>query len=254
VDRAAKKAVATHAAALARLGPPGGRLRRGSAGDRHHVSTAGFDGPLALLLALIEARQLDVLTVPLGAWPRPISTPSRHSRAIGWATCRASWPCRGADPDQSRAILPGRRRSSRCRWTRNRIRKRNCGRDSSNTGDSATRNRARRDIRSASPLPPRCRVAASAGKAGAPPDRPPLPPIALTRALDRLAKIVPPPQVPTEVVVRIITLAERRRSFVRPSRGRSGGLAGTAYGVRDRVVVVITFLAMLSFQSVGRSP
>ena len=26
-----------------------------------------FDGPLALLLTLIEARQLDVVTVPLGA-------------------------------------------------------------------------------------------------------------------------------------------------------------------------------------------
>src|SRR5215207_7664810 len=32
-----------------------------------HVQVAEFDGPLALLLALIEARQLDVLTVPLGA-------------------------------------------------------------------------------------------------------------------------------------------------------------------------------------------
>ena len=32
-----------------------------------HVTLPAFDGPLALLLALIEARQLDVLTVPLGA-------------------------------------------------------------------------------------------------------------------------------------------------------------------------------------------
>src|SRR4051812_5749033 len=31
-----------------------------------HVRVAAFDGPLALLLSLIEARQLDVLTVPLG--------------------------------------------------------------------------------------------------------------------------------------------------------------------------------------------
>ncbi len=30
------------------------------------VQLAAFDGPLALLLTLIEARQLDVLTVPLG--------------------------------------------------------------------------------------------------------------------------------------------------------------------------------------------
>jgi len=32
-----------------------------------HVTMAEFEGPLALLLALIEARELDVLTVPLGA-------------------------------------------------------------------------------------------------------------------------------------------------------------------------------------------
>ena len=32
-----------------------------------HVTLPAFDGPLALLLALIEARQLDVLTVPLGS-------------------------------------------------------------------------------------------------------------------------------------------------------------------------------------------
>ena len=32
-----------------------------------HVQLAEFEGPLGLLLSLIEARQLDVLTVPLGA-------------------------------------------------------------------------------------------------------------------------------------------------------------------------------------------
>jgi hypothetical protein len=35
--------------------------------SRTQVQIAEFDGPLALLLSLIEARQLDVLTVPLGA-------------------------------------------------------------------------------------------------------------------------------------------------------------------------------------------
>ena len=32
-----------------------------------HVRLPAWEGPLGLLLALIEARQLDVLTVPLGA-------------------------------------------------------------------------------------------------------------------------------------------------------------------------------------------
>ena len=31
------------------------------------ISVDGFDGPIALLLSLIEARRMDVLTVPLGA-------------------------------------------------------------------------------------------------------------------------------------------------------------------------------------------
>ena len=42
-----------------------GEGRRPEATTR--VQVAEFEGPLALLLALIEARQLDVLTVPLGA-------------------------------------------------------------------------------------------------------------------------------------------------------------------------------------------
>ena len=42
-----------------------GEGRRPEASTR--VTLPAFDGPLALLLALIEARQLDVLTVPLGA-------------------------------------------------------------------------------------------------------------------------------------------------------------------------------------------
>ena len=35
-----------------------------------HIRIEDFDGPIALLLALIEARQLDVLTVPLGGLDR----------------------------------------------------------------------------------------------------------------------------------------------------------------------------------------
>ena len=42
-----------------------GEGRRPEAATR--VQVEGFDGPLGLLLSLIEARQLDVLTVPLGA-------------------------------------------------------------------------------------------------------------------------------------------------------------------------------------------
>ena len=39
---------------------------RGRASATHVRASTEFDGPLALLLSLIEQRQLDVLTVPLG--------------------------------------------------------------------------------------------------------------------------------------------------------------------------------------------
>src|SRR3954447_13117900 len=55
------------------LTDPRGAAPGGGFGPRRRPEAAtqvrleSFDGPLALLLALIEARQLDVVTVPLGA-------------------------------------------------------------------------------------------------------------------------------------------------------------------------------------------
>ena len=61
------RAAAARAAALARLGTaPEVIFDEGRRERATHVRMGDFDGPLALLLALIEARQLDVLTVPLG--------------------------------------------------------------------------------------------------------------------------------------------------------------------------------------------
>ncbi|MEZ4596432.1 MAG: ScpA family protein [Chloroflexota bacterium] len=59
----------TPTAALPRLGPGG--LALSVAAGAHperatHIRTEGFEGPLGLLLALIEERRLDILTVPLG--------------------------------------------------------------------------------------------------------------------------------------------------------------------------------------------
>ena len=250
VDRAAKKAVATHAAALARLGAaPEVVFDEGRLETATHVSTAGFDGPLALLLALIEARQLDVLTVPLGglaeAYLDALATleGDRLGNLSGFVAVAAELIL-----IKSRAILPRPPKvvavpldeepdpeaELRARLIEYR-RFRDAG---TALGEIfGVRRLFRRDAE----------VAASAGKAGArPPDRPPLPPIALTRALDRLAKIVPPPQVPTEVVVRIITLAERTAVIRAALSGADQVvLQELLYGVRDRVVVVITFLAML---------
>src|SRR3954453_24027628 len=53
--------------AAAPAGPAGTFGEGRGAGHQAQVQMAEFEGPLALLLSLIEARQLDVLTVPLGA-------------------------------------------------------------------------------------------------------------------------------------------------------------------------------------------
>ena len=102
----------------------GGPLRR--VGRRPetatHVQLAAFDGPLGLLLSLIEARQLDVLTVPLGgladAYLEALATLEadrlgqhqriRRGRFASSSSSRAGRCCRGRPPPPSRP--PTRRR------------------------------------------------------------------------------------------------------------------------------------------------
>src|SRR5207253_10099094 len=74
----------------------------------------------------------------------------------------------------------------------------------------------------------------------------PLDPGLLVDALDRVIRIAPPPERPPEVVPRTITLTERAR-IIRSAIADAGTvvLQDLLHGVRDRVVVAITFLAML---------
>ena len=59
--------LAGSAAAATPAGSPSVRFGEGRRPESAlQVQVAEFEGPLALLLSLIEARQLDVLTVPLG--------------------------------------------------------------------------------------------------------------------------------------------------------------------------------------------
>ena len=55
------------------------------------VQVAEFDGPLALLLSLIEARQMDVLTVPLGALADAYLDALATSRRTVSGTSARSW-------------------------------------------------------------------------------------------------------------------------------------------------------------------
>jgi segregation and condensation protein A len=214
-----------------------------------HVKLDAFDGPLALLLAVIEARQLDVLSVPLGglagAYLDALATldGDRLGNVSAFVAVAAQLIL-----IKSRAILPRAPAVSaiplddtpdpeadlRARLLEYR-RYRDAG-VSLGERDGVSR-LFRRDAE----------AAATAGRAGArPPQRDPLPVSALTGALGRLASVAPENPVPAQIVPRTITLAERTEIIRAALRGSDTiVLQELLGGVRDRVVVAVTFLAML---------
>ena len=216
-----------------------------------HVEVAEFQGPLALLLALIEARQLDVLTVPLGgladAYLDALATLDSDrlgnvSSFVAVASqlilikSRAMLPRRptldptampdeGPDPEaelRARLILYRAHRDAGLRLA-----------------DGAI---ARIGLFRREPT-----AARAAGLAGARPiDAPPLDPARLVGALARLAIVAPAPPPPPEVVPRSITLTERA-AIIRAALRDAPTivLQDLLNGVHDRVVIAVTFLAML---------
>lgn len=213
------------------------------------VRLDAFDGPLALLLALIEARQFDVLTVPLGslaeAYLDALATleGDRLGNVSAFVAVAAQLIL-----IKSRAILPRPPKASAVPLDdeldpeaelRARLIEYRRFRDAGLALGALQEGRRlfRRDTE----------VAAAAGRAGAiPPERPPLSATVLPHALSRLIAIVPVTAAPAEMMVRTITLAERtaviRAALRDTDRVVLQDLLG---GVRDRVMVAITFLAML---------
>lgn len=215
------------------------------------VQVAEFDGPLALLLSLIEARQLDVLTVPLGALADAYLDAlagleaDRLGNVSAFVTIASQLIL-----IKSRAMLPRQADVSPSALP-----------DEGDDPEAELRARlliyrAHRDagLRLAHEALTRIGLfrrepgaAHAAALAGALPfDAPPLDPVLLARALARLAVIAPPPEPPPEIVPRTITLAERAaiiRAALRDAP--TVVLQDLLTGVRDRVVIAITFLAML---------
>lgn len=215
------------------------------------VSVEGFEGPLGLLLSLIEARQLDVLTVRLGdlaeAYLEALTVleTDRMGNVSAFVAVasrliliksRALLPRRTEDPgtaledegDDPEAELRARLLLYRAH--------RDAGR---RLGELASMHVGlfRREPG----------AALAAGLVGArAADTTPLEPVLLGRALDGLARIVPPPELPPEVVPRTITLAERA-AIIRDALANAPVvvLQELLRGVRDRVVVAVTFLALL---------
>ena len=216
------------------------------------VQVAEFDGPLALLLALIESRRLDVLTVPLGALADAYLdalarlTADRLDNVSAFVAVasqliliksRAMLPRREGADESPAAVDEGVDPEAELRAR-------------------LTLYRAYRDagLQLASDANRRIglfrrepRVARAAGLAGArPADAPTLDPQVLVAAVNRLSAIAPPPEPPPETLVRTITLAERA-AVIRAALHNAPTfvLQELLGGIRDREVIAITFLAML---------
>jgi segregation and condensation protein A len=220
--------------------------------SRTQVQLAEFEGPLALLLSLIEARQLDVLTVPLGALAGAylealarleadrlgnVSAFVAIASQLILIKSRAMLPRRtdptdpialadeGTDPEaelRARLIVYRAHRDAGLRLAEEALRRIGLFRREPS-------------------------VAHAAALAGArPADAPTLDPLRLVSALDRLAVIAPPPEPPAETLGRTITITERAEIIRAALRDApSFVLQDLLAGVRDRVVIAITFLAML---------
>ena len=218
-----------------------------------HVRMAEFQGPLGLLLALIEARQLDVLTVPLGALADAYldALASLDDDRLGNISAFVSVASQ-LILIKSRAMLPRQVELAP-------------GLLAEDEPDPEAELRARlilyrahRDAGLQLQAEALLRhglfrrepsAAAAAALAGArPADAPPLDPTLLGGALAGLVRIAPPMELPPETIRRTITLNERA-AFIRDAILAAGAnpivLQELLRGVRDRVVVAVTFLALL---------
>lgn len=223
--------------------------RRPEAATR--VTLPAFDGPLALLLALIEARQLDVLTVPLGALADAyldalagldddrmgnVSTFIAVASQLILIKSRALLPRHkpeGAVPLADEGPDPEAELRARLILYR-------AFRDAG--AQMLAEAQVRRGLWHREPA-----AARAAGVAGArPPAAEPLPAALLVDALASLVTIVPPPPPPPETIRRTITLTQRAMLIRHALAGADVVvLQDLLRGVTDRVVVAITFLALL---------
>jgi segregation and condensation protein A len=216
------------------------------------VQLPTFDGPLGLLLSLIEARQLDVLTVPLGgladAYLEALATLEADrlgniSSFVAIASqlilikSRAMLP---RTPVVDASALEGDDAPDPEAELRARLLLYRAHRDAGQRLAAGALQRIGLFRREPG-------AARAAGIAGAhPADAPPIDPARLVGALSHLAMIAPPPEPPPEVVPRTITLTERA-SIIRAALrdAPSVVLQELLHGVRDRVVIAVTFLALL---------
>jgi segregation and condensation protein A len=216
------------------------------------VRVADFDGPLGLLLALIEAQKLDVLTVPLGALAGAYLEALARLDGDRLANVSAFVAIAGQlILIKSRALLPRHTPGSPEldpdadvpdpeAELRARLLLYRAFRDAGDGLQALAAGRTGLFRREPG-------TAVAAALAGArPADAPPLDPSSLAAMLQELARIVPPPALPPEVMPRTVTLGERAAIIRAALRGASSiVLQQLVMGISDRVVLAVTFLAML---------
>ncbi len=222
-------------------------------GRRPEIATQvrmdAFEGPLGLLLSLIEQRHLDVLTVPLGALAEAYldALAGLESDRIGNVSgfvaiagqlilikSRAMLPRRIDPAVVSPDEAPDPEAELRARLILYRAH-----RDAGARLQAAAVERVGLFRREPA-------VANASGRAGAVVVPRPMDPGTLAAALVRMLRIIPPPPPPPETVARTITIAQRAEIVRAALRGADSiVLQELLAGVRDRVVVAVTFLAML---------
>jgi segregation and condensation protein A len=217
--------------------------------DATRVRLPAWEGPLGLLLALVEARRFDVMTVPLGALAEAYLDAiagleddrlGNLSSFVAVASQLILIKSRELLPRPPVAAIPLDEEADPEAALRARLLAYRAFRDAADrlAGPAAA---GRQAVRREPAL------AGAAARAGAVEPLPPrLDAALLVGALDRLAVIVPPPVAPPEAFARTITLAERADAIL-AALGAAGPvvLQELLAGVRDRVVVAVTFLAML---------
>ncbi len=213
------------------------------------VRVAEFEGSLGLLLSLIEARRLDVLTVPLGALAgaylealaaMPIERLGSVSSFVAVASqlilikSRALLPRPPVISVAEEDDAPDPEAELRARLLVYRAH-RDAGR---RLQEQAPDRRLFRREPS---------VAVAAGRAGARSvPAPPLPAELLATSLAMLARLIPAAPMPPEVMARTVTIAQRVE-IIRAALREADTfvLQELLENVRDRVVKAVTFLAML---------
>jgi segregation and condensation protein A len=215
------------------------------------VRLEGFEGPLALLLALIEQRQLDVLTVRLGdlAGAYLEAVARIEEGRLGLLSSFVA-VCAQLILIKSRALLPrppvaaGDEAAAAEMDPEEELRRRLI--EYRRYRDAGRLLAERLGVRMTL-FHREADAAAAAGRAGAiADDAEPMDATLLADALLSSLRLVPPAPPPPEALARTITL-EERASAIRAALRQAPQfvLQELLAGVNDRIVVAVTFLALL---------